>query len=379
GGHNYPHPLRRRQQLNNTITVCQGSTVLYTNTSTGTNASTNYNWNFQGGNPNNSNQVGPHNITYNNPGNYTTTLNLGNGVTSQVNVSVVANNLNPSLTLTSNAAAGYSTSTMNGMTIFRRCGYNTGNFAFSDPTIASHPAGTTYTLVWGDATPNGTSAPPISHAYSSQGYYNLTYQVTLPGGCVFTQNYLVYVGNSAPTISLSGSGASSCLPNPYTFQVGTQGPVPPGTVFQVIYNDGTPTTILNGLNPNPQTINHVFSQTSCGVNTTIQNQTYNNSFSIQVLASNACSPQGTFAAIGPIAAGGSVNAVVSTNPNTNVICVNQPITFNDASNHGTNVSNGGCDSLFGRYWTISPNSGFTTSGTLGSSNGYLPSLPNGYD
>jgi hypothetical protein len=124
---------------NNTITVCQGSTVLYTNTSTGTNASTNYNWNFQGGNPNNSNQIGPHNVTYNNPGNYTTTLNLGNGVTSQVNVTVVANNLNPSLTLTSNTSFGYSTSTMNGMTIFRRCGYNTGNFSFSDPTIASHP------------------------------------------------------------------------------------------------------------------------------------------------------------------------------------------------------------------------------------------------
>ncbi|MFM7388346.1 MAG: hypothetical protein ACKO5L_09320, partial [Bacteroidota bacterium] len=32
---------------NNIITVCQGSTVLYTNTSTGTNASTNYNWTFQ--------------------------------------------------------------------------------------------------------------------------------------------------------------------------------------------------------------------------------------------------------------------------------------------------------------------------------------------
>ena len=364
---------------NNTITICQGSSVLYTNTSTGTNASTNYNWTFQGGNPNNSNQVGPHNVTYNNPGNYTTTLNLGNGVTSQFNVVVNAINVNPSLNLTSNAAAGYSTSAMNGMTIFRRCGFNSGNFAFADPTIASHPVGTTYSIIWGDATANGSSPPPFSHTYSSQGYFNMSYQVTFPGGCTFTQNYLVYVGNNAPTISLSGSGSSSCLPNPYSFQVGTQGPVPSGTVFQIIYNDGTPTTVLNGLNPNPQTINHVFSQTSCGVNTTIQNQTYNNSFSIQVLASNACSPQGTFAAIGPIAAGGSVNAAISTNPNTNVICVNQPITFNDVSNHGTNVSNGGCDSLYGRYWTISPNSGYTTSGTLGSSNSFLPNLPNGYD
>ena len=364
---------------NNTITICQGSNILYTNTSTGTNASTNYTWTFQGGNPANSNQVGPHLVTYSNTGTFTTTLNLGNGVTAQKTVVVVANNTIPSLTLNNNAAAGYSSTTINGVTVFRRCGFNTGLFNFVDNLVGTFPAGTTYNIIWGDGSPNGTVAPPFSHTYSSQGNYNLTYQVTFPGGCTFTQNYSVFVGNNAPTISLTGSGAASCLPNPYSFTIGTQGAVTPGTVFQIIYNDGTPTTYLNGLNPNPQTINHVFSQTSCGINSTIQNATYNNAFSIQVLASNACSPQGTFAAIGPISAGGSVVAAVNANPNTHVICVNQPITFNDISNHGTNVNNGSCDSSYGRYWTISPNAGFTTSGTLGNHNGFLPNLPNGYD
>ncbi|NBY41338.1 MAG: hypothetical protein EBQ66_10755, partial [Flavobacteriia bacterium] len=121
------------------------------------------------------------------------------------------------------------------------------------------------------------------------------------------------------------------------------------------------------------------SQTSCGINSTIQSTTYTNSYAIQVVATNGCNPQGTFAAIGPISAGGSVNAGITTNPNTNVICVNSPITFQDASNHGTNVYGGSCDSLFGRYWTISPNAGFTTAGTLGSSNGFLPNTAAGYD
>lgn len=364
---------------NNTITVCQGSSVLYTNTSTGTNASTNYNWTFQGGNPNNSNQIGPHNVTYNNPGNYTTTLNLGNGVTSQVNIAVVANNYTPSLTIPNNS--GFSTTTFNGITIFRRCGnFNSGNFSFTDPAFASYPAGTTFNYIWGDNTPNGSGNPnPITHLYNGQGYYNFTYQILFPSGCTFTNNYLVYVGGNPPTISLTGSGSNSCLPSPYSFSIGTPSSPSAGTTFQIIYNDGTPTTTLNGLNPNPQTINHVFSQTSCGINSVIAQQTYTNAYSIQVVATNGCNPQGTFAAIGPISAGASVNASISANPNTNVICVNQAITFNDVSNHGTNVYGGSCDSIFGRYWTILPNAGFSTSGVMGNPNGWLPNTVNGYD
>jgi hypothetical protein len=220
---------------NNTITVCQGSSVLYTNTSTGTNASTNYNWTFQGGNPNNSNQVGPHNVTYNNPGNYTTTLNLGNGVTSQVNIAVVANNYTPSLTIPNNS--GFSTTTFNGITIFRRCGnYNSGNFSFTDPAFASYPAGTTFNYIWGDNTPNGSGNPnPITHLYNGQGYYNFTYQILFPSGCTFTNNYLVYVGGNPPTISLTGSGSNSCLPSPYSFSIGTPSSPSAGTTFQIIW------------------------------------------------------------------------------------------------------------------------------------------------
>ena len=363
---------------NNTIVVCQGQTILYTNASTGTNNQTNYNWTFQGGNPNNSNQVGPHSVTYNNAGNYTTTLNLGNGNSTQVNVNVVANNFNPTLTIPNGGQ--FSTTTYNGITIFRKCGAgNNGNFTFTDPNLATYPAGTSFNYSWGDGT-SGTGSPSsISHNYVGQGYYNLTYSVTFPSGCVFTVNYQVYVGSNPPAITLSGSGSSSCLPNPYSFTLGTPTTPPAGTVFQVIYNDGTPTTFINSLSPNPLTINHVFSQTSCGINSTIQSTTYTNSYAIQVVATNGCNPQGTFAAIGPISAGGSVNAGITTNPNTNVICVNSPITFQDASNHGTNVYGGSCDSLFGRYWTISPNAGFTTAGTLGSSNGFLPNTAAGYD
>jgi hypothetical protein len=367
---------------NNTITVCQGNTITYTNTSTGTNNNTNYNWTFQGGTPNTSNQIGPHTVTYNNAGNFTTTLSLGAGITSTVNI-IVTNNVAPLAVLTMQNIGQYSSIVYNGATIFRKCGGSSiGNFSFTDPNMASNPAGTTYLINWGDNTTStnpAANAPQWAHSYMGQGNYTLSYTVTFPGGCSTTTTYQVYVGNFAPAITLAGSGSSSCLPNNYSFTLGASTTPSIGTTFQIIYNDGSPTTILNGLSSNPQTINHVFSQTSCGTNSVIQQQTYTNAYVIYALAINGCNPQGTFAQLGPITVGASINAAISPNPNINAVGLNQAITFNDVSNHGANVSGGLCDSLFGRYWSISPNSGYTTSGTIGNPNGWLPNTAFGYD
>jgi len=202
--------------VNGTITLCQGSAITYTNSSTGTNNQTNYNWTFQGGNPINANLVGPHNVTYNTAGNYTTTLNLGGGNTATVNV-VVTNNAAPMAVLTMTNNGPYSSTVYNGATIFRKCGGNSiGNFNFTDPNMASNPAGTTYLLSWGDNTtstiPAGV-APQWPHTYTGQGNYTLSYTVTFPGGCTTTSTYQVYVGSFAPAITLTGSGSSSCLPS----------------------------------------------------------------------------------------------------------------------------------------------------------------------
>ena len=53
-----------------TITICQGATISFTNTSNQTVAGTTYAWNFgTGASPATANTVGPHTVTYN-----TTTL-----------------------------------------------------------------------------------------------------------------------------------------------------------------------------------------------------------------------------------------------------------------------------------------------------------------
>lgn len=73
--------------INGTITVCQGQTITYTNTSTNVGTNPTYLWSFQGGNSTSETTEGPHSITYNTAGNYTTTLTI-NGSSSNVNVIV---------------------------------------------------------------------------------------------------------------------------------------------------------------------------------------------------------------------------------------------------------------------------------------------------
>ena len=51
-----------------TITICQGQTITYNNTSNQTVAAATYNWSFGvGASPLNTNTVGPHTVTYNTP------------------------------------------------------------------------------------------------------------------------------------------------------------------------------------------------------------------------------------------------------------------------------------------------------------------------
>jgi hypothetical protein len=75
--------------VNGTVTICQGQSITYTNTSTNVGPSPTYAWSFPGGNSTFANSVGPHTITYATAGNYTTILSV-NGVSSSVNVVVTA-------------------------------------------------------------------------------------------------------------------------------------------------------------------------------------------------------------------------------------------------------------------------------------------------
>lgn len=63
-------------------TVCQGSTIVYTDASLTTDVISDWNWTFGGGTPGSALTVGPHAVTYNTPGVFTTTLVVTDGIGS---------------------------------------------------------------------------------------------------------------------------------------------------------------------------------------------------------------------------------------------------------------------------------------------------------
>ena len=78
--------------VNNTLTLCSGSQVLFTNTTAG-NVNT-INWIFPGGSPANANTTGPHIVTFANPGTYVVSLSVNGGAATTMQV--IIQNSNPS-------------------------------------------------------------------------------------------------------------------------------------------------------------------------------------------------------------------------------------------------------------------------------------------
>ncbi len=372
----------------NTLSICQGQNVTYTNTSTGITNPT-YNWTFTGGSTTSATTVGPHTITYNTVGNYIAKLKIGTDSVS-ITVNVGTNNVTaPSLNYTSTISSSFSMINYNGVQTFTRCGYNTGTFSFVDPQQSTYPNGTTQTISWGDNSPSLTSNtstnnnPSISHTYITKGLFVLTYTITYPNGCSATKNYNVFVGNTAPTLQLTGSGDISCLPNSYSLTIAALSngifTNSPGTNYQVAFDDGSPIiNFIDSLPSNPYNLTHVFNQTSCG-HTVVGPPQHDNAYSISYSAFNACSPTGTSISISPIRVGNSVDAITTVSPGQNV-CVGDIVTLNDVSLTGLNINSTSCNSTVGKFWKISPNSNYSiTTGNLGSSNGSMPGSSSGYD
>lgn len=65
-----------------TITVCRGESITYTDLSTTDDVITDWNWDFEGGDPGMALTEGPHTVTYITPGVYTTTLTVTDGIGS---------------------------------------------------------------------------------------------------------------------------------------------------------------------------------------------------------------------------------------------------------------------------------------------------------
>jgi len=356
--------------VNDTIKICAGQSITYTNTSTGVITGQIYNWVFSGGSSTSYSTIGPHTVSYPTSGTYTASLTVGPSSSSHVVL------VQPGVTgniLSINQNINFNSTNSQGITTFLYCGTAIPYSASVPFTFQINnsvfPSGATLNIDWGDGSTqvvtSGASSVPHTYSGSITNLHILTLTITTSLGCIFTQTYHVFQG-VAPTINLSGNGQNACIPYDYDFLLLSNNV--PNTTYIINFNDGSiPDTLTVPFN---STITHTFNFTSCGTtSSTSSTGTYNNAFQCGITAINSCAS--TSVTIAPIYVSQSVQASTVVTP-SNIICQFDTINISNTSFSGMNTYSGDCDSTQSYFWDIQPTTGFSIlNGTYGSSNTFL--------
>jgi gliding motility-associated-like protein len=259
-------------------------------------------------------------------------------------------------------------SVFTGLPVFKICSNTTSIFTFSNASSTS-TLNTNYSINWGDGTPdfNSTSWSTISHTYPI-GLWKLVYTIKGSNGCDTVKNYIVFVGSN-PAVSLGNPGNTDiCNSSSLTFPITGTTNNPPGTTYTVTFNDGSPPEVFN--HPPPSSVTHTFLKSSCGITSSDGSNSYPNSFSANIVATNPCNTSSV----------GVVPIYVSTAPVADftlppTACTGTTVCITNLSTGANEINSGTCNSSAKITWTISPSTGYSiNSGSLG--NDFNSSDPN---
>lgn len=334
---------------------CSNVPVSFTNTSTG---ATTFAWTFgdvNSGSNNTSATTNPLHEFIGTNGNSTQNFTVTLVATSSVGCTNSTNGSVTTKQLPSTKLGGTNSTTYNGQTYFRQCtGAGSGTLSFVNQ--ASTTSNTNYTIIWGDNSADftTTSFASTTHNYST-GTYPLQFIVS-SSTCTDTTQYYVFIGSN-PAVGLGNPGNSTiCTNESLTFPISSTSSNTPGTTYNVVFNDGTPS--INYTHPAPTDVSHLFAITSCGTNS----GTYNNSFSATITASNPCLT--STATVVPIYVSKKPVAAFTISPK-DTTCVNSNLTITNTSATNSYINAPNC-AAGGTIWTITPATGWTlNSGTLG--------------
>ncbi len=261
----------------------------------------------------------------------------------------------------------------NGVETFRWCN-NVPSYTFAfrnnSSTIAANAQ---YKIKWGDGSPDSTftlwpSGVNILHTYP-QGNRTLTIEVLGTSGCTNTKTYNVFVGSNPAGGFASPGNTEVCAPDSLNFIISGTANNPPGTLYKVTVNDGTP--VLNLSHPAPDTVTHMFTKSSCGISSSNGPNTFQNSFFALLNIENPCGA--TSVNVIPIYVSGKPNPNIAISPSSN-LCLGAPAQVRLSGDYGGLISATGsgqstCENKGKIVWEIFPNSGFTlSSGNRGNRN-----------
>jgi PKD repeat protein len=217
---------------------------------------------------------------------------------------------------------------------------------------------TNYTIDWGDGSPvvnTTTFNSPLSHNYVP-GSYKITYTVTgnTPPPCnVATKTYNVLIGK-APTISISASSPTVCIPANYELPINlaqTTGVNSTSTLYKVFVN-GELDTIYDNSNL-PALLKYTFTKGSCG--TVSKDCNSDNKFSIRLFAVNECDVTDISQCIIVL---DSIRPVID---GRDTVCLNDPNVYRNIDQFSRDDQCG----IPPKVWTVTPATGFTTGTPLG--------------
>lgn len=216
-----------------------------------------------------------------------------------------------------------------------------------------------YSINWGDGSPvvnTATFNGPLTHNYAP-GSYKITYTVTgsTPAPCnTATKIYNVLIGK-APTISISASSPTVCIPANYELPINlaqTTGVNSSSTLYKVFVN-GELDTIYDNSNL-PALLKYTFTKGSCG--NISKDCNTDNKFSVRLFAVNECDVTDISQCIVVL---DSIHPEIA-GPDT--VCLNEPAQYRNIDPFSRDDQ---CNEP-AKVWTVTPNTGFNTGTPLGS-------------
>jgi gliding motility-associated-like protein len=352
----------------NDALVCKGSDINLTSTlSAGAPSGATFSWTGPGGFTSNSQSPVIPNASAFMSGNYTVTATIGQCQQTDV---VTITVFEPEI-ISSNLQQYQDSQWL------VRCtspGVTTGLIFINNGLTPSQQALiTNYTIDWGDNSPIFTTTNPqwnggnnLNHTYEV-GMYTLIFTVNTTLGCSISKTYTVFVGNqpASPQIQLP-INAQGCVPFELTFPIsGISGNIP-GTTYRITFSDDPGNPMEFDQSNIPLSITRTFNTNSCNYSFINGTTVENNAFGVSIQAINPCGSASSSA--GPIRVSTPPTAIINA-PDT--ACTTEIVTINDQTINGSVVTSTTCTANSGRYWEITPSTGWVvTSGSLGNNGGF---------
>ncbi len=205
--------------------------------------------------------------------------------------------------------------------------------------------------------------------YSSFGFFNLTNIVTGINGCQNDSTYSVFNGYFPPGSIVNPGLAVTCTP--FTFNIPFDSLVylnPIGTTYTLSFSDGRQDTFF--VHPPPAFIPHTVHRGSCGTNASNGSTIFPNSFQVNCVVSNPCGTNGSV--IVPIRT--KQKSIANFSLSDTILCLGNNLVINDISLIGKYPSGNpigtSCDSQATRLWNITGPNYSIISGALGVSHTY---------